>query len=508
MKNAWILVVVAMFALSACSFRKKPSAEIRYVSDVTILPDGRCQVRQNIQMEGDAIFIVPDGNPEDPETKISYGMMHAWFRDAVDGSVLSLEHRNGGYRIELLGTIPNLASLVEHAPDLLGPQAEGLEVSRDADGHLCMQVGKGKTKDKKHLDDMRLQLQKSPAIIVFDFTLHFPGKILSSTLPVLDERSLRWFVDSRQEQDLNLLADRIASGWSVVVDVGSMPLPEKPLKHLRKEENKRNTPIFPDILASPSEKPWDAKITRTLIVRENPLAGEPLPDPALKEKPFFHSSDSVRDPGVYLDVSVFAPQGRELFEWGKSIILRQCSALGNDGQKLEVRSASLSDFPNLISASTSLIVKVDLPPLSKQGLQSLDLTLEILTCTRFEEQRESINLGPRKISLEKLIPGAVWDLKTCAITGDTLNVNGPLRGPKEIRTLSVSGESLNEHDKEHPFRPNYSDRVVQTGGQWRREFGTWSSGGSISSYKNLLIRRPIDLRREQVTISLKNVTFP
>lgn len=508
MNKTCFFAVVALLLLSACSFRNKPSADLRYISVVTILPDGRCQVRQKIQMEGMPIVIVPDKNTEDPETRIEFGLMHAWFRDAADGSVLALEPRKSGYSIEMQGTLPNLASLVEHAPDLLSPQAEGLEVFRNADGHLCMQVGKGRTIDKKHLDDMRLQLQKSPATIVFDFTLHFPGKILSSTLPVLDERSLRWFVDSRQEQDLNLLADRIARGWSVVVDVGSMPLPEKPLKHLRQEEDKKNTPIFPDILASPSEKPWDAKITRTLIVRENPLAGEPLPDPALKEKPFFHSSDSERDPGVYLDVSVYAPQGRELFEWGKSVILRQCSAFGADGQKLEVRSASLSVFPSFFSATTSLIVKVDLPPLSKQGLQSLDLTLEILTCTGFEEQREAINLGPRKISLEQLIPGAVWDLKTCAITGDTLNVNGPLRGPKEIRTLSVSGESPNEHDKEHPFQPNYTDRVVQTGGQWRREFGTWSSGGSIPSYKNLLIRRPIGLRREQVTILLKNVTFP
>lgn len=208
--------------LSGCSFRWFPSSTptaLRRESEVVVLPDGSCRIHQKIHAQdftfGPGFDKCPSGSPDDPETRQAFALMQPWFRDAVDTAVPFLQRGDEEYQIEIVGTLPNLSLLVQHAPDLLGPQGAGMTLDQDAEGRLRLSKKNGKGVlpvddqiERIMRDDLSrwrqnwIEEEMHQSRNSFDLTLRFAQKIHQTTFPLKKDGAIHWSDDNRNPEKI------------------------------------------------------------------------------------------------------------------------------------------------------------------------------------------------------------------------------------------------------------------------------------------------------------------
>jgi hypothetical protein len=396
-----------------------------------------------------------------------------------------------------------------------GMPVQEMKLVNETNGNLRlafepMPAGRGGNYAKQ----MVAQLKKSGTLN--EVRLVMPGRILSSSLPVVNDRTTSFAFTGTNAASLDTLRALMATSIVVVAESGGLRL-EEPVDSSQAMRSGGFGGPQSEYASLPLQPASPGYVAEAQSVQVTTLYRFPEGTNLLKQD----YTANLESAGVVVSGKLFAPKGRSLIAVEK---VRLLSATDDKGRKVPSKADAEGGFgiPAYISsdredASAQLSLALKLPEPDAKAIEEAEVEAEVVTVGSWKEM-EVANVPARAgetVDLSGILAGAKLTLvqrtnknesaSAARMRRTTLTVK--LEGPHEIKSLKL--ECKSPGDDETRFSA-YDSRSQYGKGASSRQvtFTAYSmSGGDrpdLNSVK-LIVKYPDNLRREKITFKLSGI---
>lgn len=355
---------------------------------------------------------------------------------------------------------------------------------------------------KRYVKTMRDQMKLSGG--TNEFTLVFPGKVVSSALPKMQDNTTGFALNTQDDDSVNAVLKLYESATVIVCEPGGLkldgPLDSRLLaRHSRSaragvEDDLPITGAGPGFVAEP------VSVTTTTVYLF----------PSADKQTTEGMNDYTRTTGTVVHAKLFAPKGRTLRGVTGIKVIKAVDDKGRSlvGQSEEVeRDLGMFGSGGPERGSMAFQLRLALPAPDAESVSEVTAEAVATTVGKWNEititnaQANSTN----EIDLGAVLPGAKLVLKKITAKQRQFVVEAQLKGPKEVRRLDLQarwpgkarGNSSAYDRGAVSTKDNETTRTVQ--------MNAYSYDQDSTGTPAIVVRFPADLKRERVQITLSNL---
>lgn len=406
-------------------------------------------------------------------------------------------------------SLTSLNGLVEYeqaAWGMVGLYFENIKYETDADGRLKLTLKTNAEMMKNWQKQMQRALKLTGARTVL--TLVFPGKVVSSSLPVTEGNSTGLVLDGKREETIAAVAKAFATPVTIVAEAGGLKL-DKPVDSATVAQSRRqqNAGVYD---ALPVTEAGAGFISEPVSVTMTTAHLFPGAEKQLQRSQFGYE---LANTGLVVQAKLFLPKGRTLLAADQPRVVK---ALDNKGRSL-VRPVDQNvdmDMGELMfggddKKEVPLQLRLQLPSPDAQTIEEIQVEAIVVTASKWKEQVLT-NLqanAETAIDLGSILPGAKLTITKFTNKKGQQNLVGKITGPVGIRQLDVNFKvpdenrgNSNSNDTNYNVKNGLATRTIQVTSY---NFEAEEKGDSPPPV--LVVRLPEDAHRERVRFVLKGL---
>lgn len=421
--------------------------------------------------------------------------------------VAELQVAKDTVRLAYVQNLASLTNVVEHSQTIWGSVGMYLEDTRfetDADGRLKLTLKPHAQVMKDWQKGMQRALKLTGARSVL--TLVFPGKVISSSLPVTEGNSTGLVLDGKQEATIAAVAKAFATPVTIIAEAAGLKL-SQPVDYAAVREASRKKQDGP-YEALPVADAGPGFVGEPVSVTMTTAQLFPGAEKQLQRTQFGYELNNT---GLVVRAKLFLPKGRSLLGASQPHVVKAQDNKGrnlvrpvdpNDGTDMEGRMG-FGDRGNTVD------LRLQLPSPDAQSIEEIQVESIVTTVGKWKEHVLTNLQANAEMSLDlgALLPSAKLTITKLTNKKGRQSLEGKLTGPVAIRQLDVKFKMPNEeHGNSSAYDRNYSVKNAVATRTIQVELYTYDredkGGGTPPS---LVVRIPEDPRRERVRFALKGL---
>ena len=341
-------------------------------------------------------------------------------------------------------------------------------------------------------------------------TLVFPGKVVSSSLPVTNGNSTGLVLDSRDAATIEAVAKAIAAPVTIVAEAGGLKLAQPLDSQTTHRSRRAGTAGAYDAL--PITDAGAGFVSEPASVTMTTVQWFPDGEKQLQRNQFAYE---LRNTGLVVRAKLFPPKGRMLLAASQPRVLKAVDNKGRDLAKTADPDGEI-DVPEMMMGSPSdtgravpVNLQLQLPSPDAQTIGEIQVESIVTTAGKWKELvLTNVQANAESaIDLSPVLPGAHLTITKFTKKKNQQSLQGKITGPEAIRQLDVRFKlpdnergNSNAYDRNYTVKNGQATRTIQVNSY---NYGEGEvTGGTPPA---LVIRIPEDARRERVRFTLKDL---
>ncbi len=442
-------------------------------------------------------------------------VVHPVFREDLPGlepEVQRVVVDDQQVRVEAVVRAEDLASLFAHRRQILSLNwYRRMVLEQTDDGDLRLRFT-GVSLDEQDKARVRLQLKNNETQL--SFTVAMPGAISESDLPESDGSTTSFTVDATDSESLAAYSALMGQDITIVAAPGEFPLDQLPI-----DTDEHEQPIA--LAGRPSQSDYYSELPMEQAVQGYRARPERVTTtrvhrfPAAQQKLGDRSAmyGSHQDEGCQITGELIAPRERKLL---KLLSIEAERAVDDRGRPIPTTAGEVNRSHMFYHSSTgeqhaSLDFQLALG-LPEPGAQAIEECAGTAIVVSFSDWKQQVIGDPQAdetatIPLDDVLEGAtlkILEAKQPTKEDDDPSFRLVLSGPSAIQACSV--DLITEHPNVQCHSYTQRQEQKRDGGTITRTMtlsgNVWNRRGDDIPPVQLRIRRPLDLKREEVTFTL------
>jgi len=384
-----------------------------------------------------------------------------------------------------------------------GVAFENARFETDTNGQLRVTLTPQRNMEH-YLKNLNAQWKLSGAKL--DFTLIFPGPVITSGLPAMQTNATWLVVDGKEDATLSQLAKLYTAPTVITAESAGFKL-SQPMESKKLQRSRRQPGVATDDLPLTEAGPGFVAEAQSLTTTTLHVFAD--------GKDYFENNHASfgSQTGTVVNVKLFAPKGRTL----KSVSnLRVLTAVDDKGRSVVAQNEDDESSETEIysggsqdASAMQVQIRLQLPAPDAQSLDEVAVEAEAITIGLWKEMTLT-NLqenATNQVDLATLLPGAKLTITKFSNKNNQIKIQVRLQGPRAVRGLEIQakipgndGFSSNSFDQNSATKGSEFTRTVTIQGY---SFGNEEASSPTSLV--LLIRQPEDQRRERIKFELKGL---